>query len=245
MLKIFHIGQVCTGKRRTVLPSKKQARAAAARAELNVIAHRCTEHAERVKKTHGQNQRMYTRGLYAWRVQNNTASQIERTPLFGPAVYVPRGASSAYDIVPRLRTSRLSEWAIYVQQADGRNRLQLVRAGFRRVCISGDCKKQGRNIKSCAGCWLSEYVDTLNIQQGQIFRLIEQSTFEREKIEDAAGVDPAGRKLGNTNACLEIDAPHLQVTSTIREYKKGNSLQQDPKQIQDLPLTKDFRDTIR
>lgn len=245
MQKVFRVGNVCTGKRRTVLPAKKQARAAAARAELNVIAHRCAEHAERVKKTHGQNQKMYTRGLYAWRVLNNTASQIQRTPLFGPAVYVPRGASSAYDIVPRLRTSRLSEWAIYVQHADGRNRPQLVRAGFRRACLLGDCSKKGRSIKSCASCWIGEYADKLNIPKGQIFRLIEQSTFEKEKVEDAAGVDPAGRKLGSTNACLEIDAPHLQVTSTIREYKKGNSLQQDPKLIKDLPPTKDFRDEIR
>ena len=156
MITVFHVGKVCTGKRRTVLPAKKQARAASARAELNVIAHRCSEHAERVKNTHGRNQKMYTRGLYAWRVLNNTASQIQRTPLFGPAVYVPRGASSAYDIVPRLRTSRLSEWAIYVQHADGRNRPQLVRAGFRRACIAGDCLKQGRSINSCGRCLIGE-----------------------------------------------------------------------------------------
>lgn len=244
--KVFCVGKTCVGKRRSISSAKKNVRAANARAEDNSKQHYYLECAARVQKTKGRNQRNYTRGLFAWRVANNTASRIERTPLFGPAVPVPRGGSSAYDVVPRLRFSRLSEWAIFTQHADGRGRPQLIQAGFRSACVYGDCKrKSGRRGNSCASCWLGEHADELNIQAGMIFRLTEQSTFDQERVEDAAGVDPAGRKLGKTNAVLEIDAPHLQVTSTIRDYKKNNSVQQDPRTIQDLPATKDFRDEIR
>ena len=238
--RVLHIGPKQTGKRRKTRPEKKHAREARARAEKNAISHLCADRSDRVKATGGRNQRHYTRGLFAWRVQNNTASRIVRPELVGPADYVPAGGRSAYDLVPRMRTSRLSEWAIFCQNADNRGRPQLVRAGFKFACEWGVCKK-----KSCASCWLGEHADELNLQKGMIFLLKEQSTLDQEKIEDAAGVDPAGRKLGRTNACLREDAPHLAITSTIREYKKDNSRYQDPREVKDLPPTKDFRDEIR
>jgi len=230
---------------------------------------------ERVKATGGRNQRIYTRGVFAWRVQNGTASRVESTflvdvpeeefyklvkgggtpeELLRTATYVARGGRSAYDIVPRMRTSRLSEWAIFTMQADGKGRPQLIRAGFKVNCVNGRCKTTestfSRN-RSCASCWLTENTDSVRVQKGKVFLIKEQNTFDREQVDDATGVEPSGKKFRGGNACLREDAPHFSITSTIKDYKSGSNTneQLDPHnkgqfRFPTNPKTKDFRDDI-
>jgi len=227
------------------------------------------ERMNRVRNTGGRNQRAYTRGVYAWRVQNGTASRIEAPPLVAiselefreltsggaipsevlrTAPYVARNARSAYDIIPRFRTSRNQEWAIYACQADGKGRPQLVRTGFRFCCEWGICYKKKGDSKQwlCASCWLTFHADNLRVNKGTMFLIREETTLDREKIEDAAGVDPKGRKARGGSANLKVDAPHFSMTSTITDYKSGSdtNVQLDPRKIKDPPATKDFRDEI-
>ena len=84
-----------------------------------------------------------------------------------------------------------------------------------------------------------------------MFLIKEQNTFDREKVEDATGVEPTGKKFRGGHACLREDAPHFSITSTIKDYKSGSGTneQLDPHNKGQFrfpvnPKTKDFRDDI-
>ena len=271
----FICGKPVAGIRRRRSKKKDQSLEFKRRLEIMQQAARWDRNTQRVRDTRGRNQRMYTRGVFAWRVQNGTASRVESTflvevpeeefyklvkgggtpeELLRTATYVARGGRSAFDIVPRMRTSRLSEWAIFTIQADGRGRPQLLRTGFKVNCVNGMCKTTKETLsrnRSCASCWLTENADNLRIQKGKLYLIKEQSTLDKEKVDDATGVEPSGKKFRGGNACLREDAPHFSITSTIKDYKSGSdtNVQQDPHNKGQFrnpvnPKTKDFRDDI-